>query len=105
MCPSPGVSGLSGVDGLTRDEHLIEAGKDLDVFAPHVSGAAMGNLVLPQFAPGMGLVLEYARLRLLAAALADGALPVAAALAAPAGTNQPAIVGPPVNGSGLIIPS
>lgn len=86
---------------------LADADAALDVFKPHVSGAALGNLVLPQFAPGMGLVLEYARLRLLQAALLDGNDAIAGALASPAGSQPPAVV--PVqpqalNGSGLLLP-
>jgi len=92
---------------LAENENLREARKILDGAGPQMSGAAMGNVVLPQFVGSWQLVMDYARLRMLMAALELGRLGVAAALAAGSGTAQPAVaLAPdrPMNGSGLIVP-
>lgn len=85
----------------------IEAARDvLDALAPQMKAAGVGNFVLPHFVGSYQLVLDYARLRLLLAALDSGApASTVAALASPPATTSPAVpVPPPTNGSGLIIP-
>jgi hypothetical protein len=84
-----------------RDAHEI-----LDTFKAQAHGAAMGNMVIPDWVPSWQLVLEYARLRLLAVAVATGDSPAAlsALASAPSMATPAAGKAPAANGSPLILP-
>lgn len=89
-------------------QDLEEARKVLDDLAPQMNKASEGNFVVPHFVGSYQLVLDYARLRLLLAALDMGAPQgVITALATPSATPSPVVAIPAqtaVNGGGLLIP-
>ncbi len=90
------------------NQDLEEARKVLDDLAPQMNKSGEGNFVVPAFVGSYQLVLDYARLRLLLAALDMGAPQgVVTALATPSATPSPTAPAPgpnPVLNGGLVIP-
>lgn len=83
-----------------------EAQAILESFKAQAHLAAQGNMVMPQYVPSWQLVLEYARLRLLAVAILTGDSPAAvSALASAPGFAASPVLPAAANGaSPLILP-